>query len=243
VLQRVGTGLTAAADLLWPRTCPLCEERVEDANGLCPACWSDTPFISGAACDLCGVGLPGASDGGAMRCDECLTLARPWDAGRSVLAYAGGGRRLVLRLKHGARTELAEVAAHWMHRRARDLLVPGTAVVPVPIHRLRLLSRRYNQAALIARALARLSGTRHAPEALRRVRRTPSQDHRGVADRFANVAGAIAAGPESVAGASVVLVDDVMTSGATLAACADVLRRSGAGRIAVLTLARVAKDA
>lgn len=242
-MQRV-TRVTVAAlrDALYPQTCVLCDARVEEAHGLCPDCWSDTSFIAGAACDLCGTPLPGSSDGTAARCDDCLTLARPWDEGRTVLAYAGGGRRMVLALKHGDRTELAEAAALWMHRRARDLLTPETLLVPVPIHRWRLLKRRYNQSALIAQALARRTGGPFLPEALVRARPTPSQDHRGTADRFANLQSAIRQGKDDLSGRHVALIDDVMTSGATLAACADVLRAGGAGRISALVLARVAKD-
>ncbi|MGB3409431.1 MAG: ComF family protein [Jannaschia sp.] len=242
-LQRAARGtVTLLRDTLYPQTCVLCDTRVEEAHALCPTCWSDTTFIAGAACTLCGVSLPGATASPDDRCDECLTLARPWDDGRAVLAYAGGGRRMVLALKHGDRTELGAAAALWMHRRARDLLTAETVFVPVPIHRWRLLKRRYNQSALIAQGLARLTGGRFLPEALVRRRPTPGQDHRGVADRFQNLAQAIAPGPEAVAGRHVALIDDVMTSGATLAACADVLRAAGATRITVLILARVAKD-
>ncbi|TFL19247.1 ComF family protein [Jannaschia formosa] len=244
-LQRTVSVSKAAAALreaLYPRTCLLCQERVEDEFALCPACWSETPFISGAACDLCGTSLPGAADG-AARCDDCLTLARPWDEGRAVLSYAGGGRRMVLSLKHGDRTELARAAARWIARRAGDLIGPETVFVPVPIHRWRLLKRRYNQSALIASDLARITGGHFAPEALRRVRQTPSQDHKSVRDRFANLDGCMAPGREDLAGRHVALIDDVMTSGATLAASSDVIRGMGAARITVLMLARVAKDA
>lgn len=242
-LQRAGRkALTAIRDVLYPQTCLLCDERVEEAHALCPACWAETSFISGAACELCGTSLPGASDGSADRCDDCLSHGRPWDQGRAALSYAGGGRRMVLALKHGDRTELAEAGAKWMHRRARDLIGPDTVFVPVPIHRWRLLKRRYNQSALIAAALARQAGGTFAPEGLIRIRQTPSQDHKGTAERFANLEGAITAGRQDVTGRHVALIDDVMTSGATMAACADVLRHAGATRISALVLARVAKD-
>lgn len=242
-LQRfLGQGATVLRDALYPQTCVLCDERVEEAHGLCPACWSETPFVAGAACDLCGVPLPGAGDGHADRCDDCMTHARPWDEGRAVLSYNGGARRMVLALKHGDRTELAEAGARWMLRRARDLLSDQTVFVPVPIHRWRLLKRRYNQSALIARRLGLLTGGDFAPQALIRHRQTASLDHRSNVERFAELEGAISAGVDDLSGRHVALVDDVMTSGATLAACADVLRRSGVSRITVLLLARVAKD-
>jgi ComF family protein len=227
-------------DLLYPPTCLACDARVQEDGGLCPACWSETPFITGAACDLCGVPLPGACDGTAF-CDECLTVARPWDEGRAALVYGGKARSLVLSLKHGDRTELARGTGAWLHRRARDLLAPETLLVPVPLHRWRLFKRRYNQAALLSAEIARRAGAVHAPLTLRRHRPTRAQDHRNVADRFENLADAITLDGD-VAGRHVALVDDVMTSGATMAACAEALRRGGAARITVLALARVAKD-
>ena len=240
-MQRAGRAvLTGARDAIFPLSCLTCDARVE-APGLCPVCWRETPFVAGAACETCGAALPGARAEPGLACDDCLAHPPPWDEGRAALTYAGRGRGLVLQLKHADRTELADAAALWLHRRARGLLAPTTLLVPVPLHRMRLLSRRYNQAALIARALAGLSGATFDPMVLTRVRRTPSQDRRSRAARFANVAGAIALRSE-VAGRHVALVDDVMTSGATMTACAEALRAGGARRITVLTLARVAKD-
>ncbi|MEM7641662.1 MAG: ComF family protein [Pseudomonadota bacterium] len=229
-----------ARDLLYPPACLTCDTRVQDHGGLCPACWSETPFITGAACDLCGVPLPGDDDGPA-RCDDCLTLARPWDEGRAAFCYAGKGRAMVLSLKHGDRTDLAQGAGRWLHRAARDVLTPATLLVPVPLHRWRLLKRRYNQSALLAQDLARRSGAEYGPMVLTRTRQTLSQDHRSVSDRFANLRDAITLTGD-VQGRHVAIVDDVMTSGATMAACADVLRQGGATRITALALARVAKD-
>ena len=242
-LQRAGGRAVAVLrDALYPVTCLMCDTRVEEEGALCPACWADTPFLSGACCDLCGTKLPGEDDG-AMWCDDCLAEGRPWNEGRAALVYAGTARRLVLAFKHGDRTELATGAARWMHRRARDILTPETLLVPVPVHRWRLFKRRYNQAALLAQALARLTGGPCDVAALTRHRRTPTQENRSFPERHANVSGAISLTPGAqVAGRHVALVDDVMTSGATFAACTEVLRAAGATRISVLSLARVAKD-
>lgn len=242
-LQRAGArAIAAARDALYPVTCMMCDERVEEEGALCAACWSDTTFLSGACCNLCGIKLPGDDDG-AARCDDCLTLGRPWHEGRAALAYAGTGRRLVLSFKHGDRTELARGAARWMQAAARDVLTPQTLLVPVPIHRWRLLRRRYNQAALLAQALASRTGGPCDVMALTRHRPTKRQDHRAVVDRFDNMRDAIHVTPGAdVAGRHVAVIDDVMTSGATLAACADALALAGAVRISVIVLARVAKD-
>jgi predicted amidophosphoribosyltransferase len=243
--RRLGAGLVTA---LYPPTCLTCETRIEEAGGLCSACWREMPFIRGSACGLCGVPLPGDAAAPAeedLRCDACLALARPWDAGRAALLYEGAGRRFVLALKHGDRLDHADGASRWLLRAARGLVGARTVFVPVPLHPWRLWRRRYNQSALIARRMALLLGATHAPLALRRTRRTPSQKGRAVDARFANLQGAIAPHPRHarrLAGREVALVDDVMTSGATLAACAEALREAGARRIVALPLARVARE-
>lgn len=214
--------------------------------GLCGPCWRDTPFIGGTVCDSCGVPLPGDPDGHRLDCDDCMARPRPWDEGRAALVYRDRARDLVLALKHGDRPEIARPAGLWLARAARPFLRDGMLIAPVPLHWSRLLRRRYNQSALLAQALARQTGLPHCPDLLVRHRRTAALDGKGVADRFEMVSGAIRAHPRRrhrMAGRTVVLVDDVMTSGATLAACATACLDAGAAKVHILTLARVAKDA
>ena len=237
--------MQAALHLVYPPQCLSCGEVVETDFALCPACWRDTPFIAGLVCDGCGTPLPG-EDTGPVHCDDCLTIARPWAQGRAALLYAGKARDLTLALKHGDRTELARPAARWLHRAALPILRPGMIVAPVPLHWLRLLRRRYNQSALLSAAFARLAGLDHIPDLLLRARRTPTQDGRDRDGRFRNVTGAIRANPRHASrlkDAEILLIDDVMTSGATLAAATEACLAAGATRVSVAVLARVAKDA
>ena len=233
-------------DMVFDKTCLTCDTRVETAGALCGACWRETPFVTGLVCDKCGTPLPGEDAGGPEYCDDCLTLARPWSRGRAALVYKDNGRKLVLALKHGDRTDLARPLGGWMARAARGIVPPGALVAPVPLNRWRLLSRRYNQSAELARVIASELALSSCPDLLQRPRRTPTQDGRDRDGRFANVAGAIRVHPARkalLAGRDVVLVDDVMTSGATLAAAADACHAAGAREVFVLVLARVAKDA
>ena len=239
-------GLQAALHLIYPPQCLTCDARVTTDFGLCGACWRETPFITGLVCDHCGVPLPGEETGKPEHCDDCLTIARPWSQGRAAMLYKDNARRIVLALKHGDRLDLARPASQWLHRVAEPMIKPGMIVAPIPLHWLRLIKRRYNQAALLSTAVAKLASLDHCPDLLIRRRHTGSQEGRSRDGRFANMAEALALHPRRanrIEGRHVLLIDDVMTSGATFAAAAEACIAGGAIGISVLALARVAKDA
>ena len=239
-------GMQALLHVVYPPQCLSCDARVTTDFGLCADCWRETSFITGLVCTKCGTPLPGEDEAAEVLCDDCLTIARPWTQGRAALMYQGNGRKLVLSLKHGDRIDLARPVAGWMARAAQPLLQPGMLVAPVPLHWLRLIKRRYNQAALLSSAIARLAGLDHCPDLLQRRRNTGSQDGLTREGRFTNITDALTAHPRRIRlieGRHVLLVDDVMTSGATLASAAEACIAAGAKGISVLVMARVAKDA
>jgi predicted amidophosphoribosyltransferase len=231
--------------VMYPPQCVMCDARVEDDFALCSRCWEQTTFIRGLVCDLCGLPLRGEDPGRPVQCDDCMAIARPWRQGRAAILYREGGRRLVLALKHGDRTDLVRPAAAWMRDAGAALLRPGVVLVPVAVHWRRLLSRRYNQAALIAAELARLTGLEWQPDSLVRTRPTRTLDGLNRDQRFATLSQAVSPHARRggrLSGRDVVLVDDVMTSGATLAAAAEACHAAGASSVCTLVLARVAKD-
>lgn len=218
---------------------------VQSDFGLCPSCWKETPFISGTVCDSCGVPLPGESDGDRLECDDCLKSPRPWVDGRSVFVYGGRARGLVLALKHGDRPEIARAAAPWMARTAQSLLRDDMIIAPIPLHWTRLWQRRYNQSALLARALGDHTNTEVIPDLLQRVRRTTTQDGKSVDERFSNLSQAIRVDSrwcDHLAGRPILLVDDVLTSGATFSDATRACQEAGSGDVFVLALARAARD-
>lgn len=239
------TGIQTAVKMIYPPRCLGCGELVNSDFGLCGPCWSETPFVGGTVCDSCGMPLPGDADGYAIACDDCLANPRPWTEGRAALVYSGRARRLVLALKHGDRPDLARPAALWMARAGRPILRDAMVIAPVPLHWTRFVRRRYNQSALLARELSRETGLDCCPDLLVRTVRTPMLEGRTAAERATLLGAAIAAHPrrrQQLAGRPVLLVDDVMTSGATLAACTRACLDAGADQVFVLVLARVAKD-
>lgn len=238
--------MQAVLHLLYPPQCLTCDAQVATDFGLCGPCWRDTPFVSGLVCDGCGVPLLGEDEGRAEHCDDCLAIARPWSHGRAALLYKDNGRKLVLALKHGDRMDLARPAAGWLLKAARPILTPDLLVAPIPLHWTRFFKRRYNQSALLSGGLAKLAGLEHCPDLLVRRRATPSQEGRDRNGRFANVQDAIIPHPRrahKIEGRRILLIDDVMTSGATFSAAAEACIAAGAIGISVLALARVAKDA
>jgi ComF family protein len=233
-----------AVSLVYPPKCLGCDELVEQDFGLCGSCWRDAHFISGTVCEGCGLPLPGDADGFRLDCDECMASPRPWSQGRAALLYKDKARKLVMALKHGDRTDLAAPASGWMQRASGSLLRDNPLLCPVPLHWSRLIKRRYNQSALIAENLSRLAELDYWPDMLQRVKATPSLEGKTRAQRFAALQSAIVAHPRHRAlmqGRVVLLVDDVMTSGATLAACADACQAAGAAEVRVAVLARVTR--
>jgi len=234
-LKRLGASLL---DLLLPPRCLACGEEVSAAHALCADCWRRLTFLGDPCCACCGLPFAFELGTGAL-CGACTREQPSYDRARSALRYDDGSRRLVLAFKHGDRLHGAPAFADWMRRAGAGLLADADLLMPVPLHWTRLLKRRYNQSAVLAHRIARGTADAVAPDWLVRRRRTPSQGEFGPEGRRRNVRSAFALKPgRVVAGRKIVLIDDVFTTGATVEECARVLRRAGAQRIDVLTLAR-----
>ncbi|MBB4172679.1 ComF family protein [Sulfitobacter noctilucicola] len=240
------SGLQTGLDAIYPARCLACGGIVDGDFGLCGPCWRDTSFIGGTVCDACGVPLPGVEGADTPHCDACMQMPPPWVRGRAAMLYRDTGRKLVLALKHGDRQEIAHPAGLWLSNAIQDVLTRNTLIAPVPLHWHRMIKRRYNQSALLARALSRRVDRPWCPDLLQRFRRTRSLDGLSRVERIQTVQGAIRVHPRRrhrLIGRPVLLVDDVMTSGATLSACTQACLDAGSGPVCVVTLARVAKDA
>ena len=210
---------------------------------LCARCFGKLHFITAPFCRSCGVPFSySALSGPTGRCAACIEHPAAFTTARAALAYDPNSRALLLAFKHADRTELAALFAPMLARAGARLLADADLLVPVPLHPSRLRRRGYNQAALLAQAVARLSSLPTHVDALRRTRRTQSLGHLGATERQAMLRGAIAPHPRharAIAGRRILLIDDVMTSGATSNACARALLAAGASRVDALVVARV----
>lgn len=237
-LQPWAAPLGYLADLALPPRCPGCGEIVGADHRFCAACWGSLRFLGPPWCASCQLPFD-YERGDDAQCAECLADPPPHDGVRAAVAYGPVARHVALRLKYAGRMAHAATMAEAMAR-----LMPEGAelLVPVPLHRWRIWGRGYNQAALISAALSQSSGVPADAHLLRRVKATPVLRGLGPRGRAKAVAGAFALAPDAKAklkGRTVVLVDDIHTSGATARACARVLKRAGANRVILLCWARV----
>jgi ComF family protein len=243
IASRLGSIAAAALDLLLPPTCMLCPESVDAPGLLCGMCFGELTAAGEPCCRCCGVPFDlawHAAEGGL--CQRCIDTPPPFEHARAALIYDKASRRLVLPFKHGDRIEFAAILARLMARSGAAQLSETDVLVPVPIHRRRLFVRRYNQAALLAQALGTMSGRPVLVDALARVTATQTLDGKTAAERRDEVATAFIVRRRRVSlleGRRILLIDDVMTSGATAGACSEVLLGAGAASVDVLVAARV----
>lgn len=232
--------VSGAVDLVYPPVCCGCGRMVGSHRAVCAPCWSTLPLIERPFCDI--LGTPFSVDHGPGSVSpEAIANPPAFDRLRSVAIHEGIARDLVHGLKYRDRTELAPMMAEWMIRASDGAVASADAIIPVPLHAFRLWRRRFNQSAELARAIARLSGRPYQPDVLKRIRRTSRQVGLARQAREDNVRGAFAVSEDGKAGLrgnSVVLVDDVYTTGATVSAATRALKRAGAGPVTVLTFAR-----
>lgn len=235
--------LARAVAIVFPPTCLACEVLVRRQGGLCPSCWPRLDFIDEPLCAISGAPFAHAAHQGMIAPD--VEAAPPvYSRARSAVLFNNVARLLAHRLKYSDRADLALPMAGWMVRAGADLLAECDIVVAVPLHRWRLVSRRYNQSAELARAVARLGKKPHGANLLVRHKATRQQVGLSEKARQRNVQGAFSVRVErqaDIAGRKVLLIDDVLTTGATVSAATRALKRAGAAQVSVLTFARVSE--
>jgi ComF family protein len=232
-----------AIDKVLPPRCIVSGEIVAAQGTLSPAVWQSLKFITPPLCAACGYPFEFEADEDSL-CAVCLADMPPFASARSALAYDDASRELILKFKHGDHLQAVPTLVGMMMRTGGEALASAEVIVPVPLHRWRLLRRRYNQAALLAWGLARETGKVCLPDGLLRMRHTPSQGHLKARDRAQNVKKAFAINPQRgsmIEGKTVLLVDDVFTTGATVQECTKTLLEAGAAEVHVLAVARVVR--
>ena len=240
IVQTLRGTLRFTLNVAMPPLCPACRTLV-DSTGLCAECWGKLAFIAPPYCPR--LGIPFVYDPGpGILSMQAIANPPAYSRARAAVRYDDVGRQLVLAFKYGDRLDLAPMLGGWMARAGRELLDDASALVPVPLHWRRLWTRRFNQSAALAEAVSKVSGVPVAYTVLKRVKATVQQVGLSHAERSTNVQGAFRVPAEAkgeVSGRRFILVDDVLTSGATVDACARALLRAGARQVDVLVFARV----
>ncbi|WP_341364611.1 ComF family protein [Thalassospira sp. SN3W] len=245
----VGNVMQIGLRTVLPPRCGGCGAVTDTVHAVCADCWIGLRFISEPLCACCGYPFELAADdnaGDGILCGECLRKKPAFDRARAALVYDDASRDYLLRFKHGDRTDLTPLLSRWLVQAGRDFWADADIILPVPLHRTRLLMRRYNQSGLLAASLSRQIGIGWHGTVLRRLRKTRSLGGLGPSSRKREVGGVFGvddgiAKRIGLSGARVVLIDDVLTTGATANACARILKRAGAMHVDVITVARVVR--
>lgn len=235
--------LKVMLDLIVPPRCPISGVLVNDTGQIAPEVWSQLKFITAPHCVRCGIPFDVQLDDNTEKtCGACLADVPYYDEARAGVVYDDLTRQLILRYKHGDHSYLSRTFIPWMERAGYQHITSADIIMPVPLHWSRMIKRRYNQAALLAQAIAANNNKQYEPLWLKRVKATAPQGRRGAKERKKNVKKAFAVNNKAaLEGKNILLIDDVITSGATVNECAKILKDYGAEIVNVLSVARAVK--
>jgi ComF family protein len=237
-------------NLVLPPRCPINGNIVDSVGAISPEAWKNLTFVSDPHCKCCGIPFAVESNLSSnfesdFLCGQCIATPRHFDKAKSLFVYDEGCRKMILAFKHGDALHLHTTLAPLLAHLGKNFIYPDSILVPIPLHWRRLVGRRYNQSAILAQAMSKISGQPYWPDLLMRVRHTPPQGHKSAKDRQQNVSGAFEINfnhKDKIKDKHIVLIDDVFTTGATLDECSKTLKSAHVASVNILTVARAVKD-